>query len=165
MAEEHEVAGVHWHSEVVDLAARGDDTRGHHVAPVDDGRCAGDQRDLGALGPQRRDGAGHLVGPVGAAHLQDGRTVERGEARVDRVHGLFQQALLEARQARLHETHLTRGEGRDAQQRAVLPGDGEAAFEHRLANGEGNDLDRRGHLACLHRRERRQRSHGHCLVH
>ena len=99
-----------------------------------------------------------------AAALHHRRAAELGEARIGHLAGLVEDALLGAGEAGLDQPDGAGPDGGEAEEGRARLGQGQGAVQQRAGNGEGNDLDRRRHLARRQKIEGRQRGQRDRLV-
>ncbi len=163
-ADQHQVAGIDRHAEMLDFAADGLDRRRDDVAAVGDGRGAEHDHQFGARFKHLVDGARERRRLVRHAPLgNDGRASGRN-ARCGDLEGLLNDFRRQSGQQSRNNADLAHSIGRDANDRLGLCG-----FRHRLVartagDRERNDLHSGDHFAFHHRLECRQRGNRHRLV-
>ena len=98
---QQQVAGIHRHAEVMNLAARLGDAQRHHVVAVDDGRGAGDQEEIAPVRLQFLQRGRDGFGVVGNAAFASQGAAKRRKPLGRRADRLVQNLVARARQLRL----------------------------------------------------------------
>ena len=147
--EQHEIAGIDRHPEMIDAAAGEFDTRRDHVAAVDDGRGAENQNRRAALFQKLTHRVRHGLFVVAAADFPGQATAQRFEPPAQHLGRLVENALLHSGKARENQPGGVLRQARDADERSALGGDRGAGVDVGARRRKGNDLDRRQHLSGL----------------
>ncbi len=152
--DQHQVAGIDRHAEMLDLAAHRLDRGRNNIAAVGDGGGAEHHHQLGALLQHFVDGLGHSALLMGHAALGDDDSAGRRQPNLGDAKRLLDHLGGEPRQQGRNDAYFLDLVRRNADER--LAGDLERGVERGLPDRERNDLHRRDHLAFDHRLERRQ---------
>src|SRR5271168_1529766 len=134
---------------MVDPAARSDDRRRDHIAPIEYGRRTMDQQDVDPVADRVADHRSKLSSRVAATFLNDQQAAERLQPSLGDFTGLVEDALLQPGEPGLDEPDRARLERCDAEQRSIRTGYLEATLNRLGRCGERDNLYRRDHHARL----------------
>ena len=162
--DQEQIAGIDRHAEMLDATADRLDRGRNHVAPVGDCRSAEHDHQLGALPQHLVDRLGKRALLVRDAPLGDDGGAGGGEALLGDLQGLLDHLARKARQQRGYDPDLANAVGRDPDERPRGLHHGQRGIALTARDREGNDLDRRDHLAGHHGLVGRQRREGDRLV-
>ena len=135
LPDQHQIAGIDRHAEMLDLAADRLDRRRDHVAAVGDGGSAEHHDQLGAFLEHLIDRLGDRALLVRHAALGDDAGAGRRQPRLRHPQGLLDHLGGKARQQRRHHADLLDLVGRDANERLAAAASAAFSEASLVANG------------------------------